>query len=304
MAESTLEHLKSASFIEGYIPVAGGKVWYRIAGSGKKGIPLLLIHGGPGVPHDYQESLEKFAGGRPVILYDQLGCGNSDKPSDTALWTVERFVDELETVRSTLKLDQVHLLGQSWGTMLAVEYLLRKNPAGVVSLTLSAPYLNTWMWEKDQTVWISKLPEDIQKTITACEAAKNYDSPEYLNAMNVFYQNHICRMDPWPDCLNRALEKMGKEVYHHMWGPSEFTMTGTLKNADLCGQLSQIKVPALFTCGEFDESTPESARYFQTRLPGSSLYVFKGASHMHHLEKEEEYRQVVGGFIKSRENSQ
>jgi len=288
--------------IEGYISVTGGKVWYRIVGHQNDGIPLLVIHGGPGAPHDYLETLEKFADERPVIFYDQLGCGNSERPSDTTLWTVERFVDELETVRNTLKLDKVHILGQSWGSMLAVEYLLRKNPEGVVSLILSAPYLNTEMWEKDQAMWVSQLQQDIQDAIYTSEKSGQYDSWEYINAMHVFYQKHVCRMDPWPDCLNRALEKMGIEVYHYMWGPSEFTMTGILKHADLTGQLSEIKIPTLFTCGEFDESTPESAGYFQSKLPGSILHVFEGASHMHHLESEAAYRQVVTDFIHKQES--
>ena len=215
---------------------------------GKKEYRCFSFMGGPGAPHDYQESFEKYANERPVIFYDQLGCGNSDMPSDTALWTVGRFVDELKIVRSTLKLDKVHLLGQSWGTMLAVEYLIRKNPGGVASLTLSAPYLNTQMWEKDQAMWISKLPEDIQQTITNCEIAGNFDSLGYLNAMNVFYQNHVCRMDPWPDCLNRALKKMGIEVYHAMWGPSEFNyfmqknegINNEIKTADVPYSIQQV----------------------------------------------------------------
>lgn len=287
--------------LEGYVEVKGGMVWYKITGRNSPGVPLLVIHGGPGAPHDYLLNLESLSNERPVIFYDQLGCGNSKAKSDTTLWTVERFVDELQIVRKALNLDKVHLLGQSWGTMLAVEYLIRKKPEGVVSLILSAPYLNTDMWKKDQQKWINQLPEDIKEAIVSSEEEKKYDSPEYLNAMNVFYQKHVCRMEPWPDNVNRAFEKMGIDVYHYMWGPSEFTINGTLKNADLTEQLSQIEVPTLFTCGEFDESTPESARYFQSRLPGSSLHVFKGASHMHHIESEEEYQQVLTAFLDKQE---
>lgn len=295
-------HKSSVDFVEGYISVTGGKVWYRIAGKEQKGIPLFVVHGGPGAPHDYLETLGKWADKRPVIFYDQLGCGNSDTPSDTSLWTVDRFVEELEIVRNTLNLKQVHLLGQSWGTMLAVEYLLRKKPEGVVSLTMSAPYLNTSMWQKDQAKWISQLPEDIRMAITTAEREGNFDSQDYQHAMNVFYQKHVCRLDSWPDCVNRTFEKMGLEVYRYMWGPSEFTMTGILKNADLTDQLKKINVPVLLTCGEFDESTPESARYFQSKIPNASLHVFKGASHMHHLEKEDEFREVVTAFIEKTEN--
>lgn len=288
---------------EGFIPVVGGKVWYKIVGQNTPGIPVLVIHGGPGAPHDYLEPLEQWAETRPVIFYDQLGCGNSEVPTDTSLWTVERFVNELEMVRNALNIKQVHLFGQSWGTMLAVEYMLRKKPEGVVSMVLSAPYLSTPMWEKDQQAWVHQLPEETQQVIFDTEKSGRYDSPAYQEAMNVFYQKHVCRMEPWPDCVNRAFEKMGLGVYHHMWGPSEFTMTGILKNADLTEQLQLIKVPVLFTCGELDESTPASVKYFQSKLPGSSVHIFEGASHMHHLEKEEEFHRVVTAFMQEKEEN-
>ncbi|MBU0713965.1 MAG: proline iminopeptidase-family hydrolase [Verrucomicrobia bacterium] len=283
---------------EGFIRVAGGKVWYRIVGADKKGIPLLTLHGGPGAPHDYFEPLEALAGDRPVIFYDQLGCGNSDRPSDTNLWTVARFVEELEQVRDSLSLGKVHLLGVSWGTMLAAEYMLRKKPEGVISLILSGPYLSSLKWIVDQQIWISQLPQNIQDTIRKYEENSNFTDQSYQDAMMVFYRKHLCRLDPWPDCLNRAFAKMGAEVYQYMWGPSEFTVTGTLKNADLTEQLSLIKVPVLFTCGEFDEATPAATRFYQSKLPGSEIYVFQGASHEHQLEKTEEYLQVARAFLK------
>ncbi|MFA5301678.1 MAG: alpha/beta fold hydrolase [Bacteroidales bacterium] len=114
---------------EGNVKVPGGNIWYKIVGAGKNGIPLLTVHGGPGAPHQYLNPLQALADQRPVIFYDQLGCGRSDRPTDPALWTVERFVEEL------------HILGQSWGSMLAVEYVLRKKPIGIRSLILSGPYL-------------------------------------------------------------------------------------------------------------------------------------------------------------------
>lgn len=286
---------------EGMIEVTGGKVWYRIVGADKKGIPLLTLHGGPGAPHDYLEPLEALADERPVIFYDQLGCGNSDRPSDTTLWNVGRFVEELQQVRTTLNLKKVHLIGQSWGTMLAVEYVLRKKPEGVVSLILSGPYLSTPRWVADQQFLISQLPSNIQDTIRKYEQNGDFASPAYQEAMMAFYQEHLCRMDPWPDGLNKAMEKMGVEVYEYMWGHSEFTMTGILKNADLTEQLNQIKVPVLFTCGEFDEARPVTTSYYQSKLPGSEMYVLKGASHSHQLEKPDEYNMVIRNFLQRSE---
>jgi proline iminopeptidase len=286
---------------EGMIEVTGGRVWYRIVGADKPGIPLLTLHGGPGAPHDYLEPLEALATDRPVIFYDQLGCGNSEQPTDTTLWNVERFVEELEQVRTALKLDKVHLMGQSWGTMLAVEYMLRKKPEGIVSMTLSGPYLSTPLWVADQQEWITQLPENVRDTILKYEANGDFASPSYQEAMMAFYNKHLCRLNPWPDALNRAFEKMGIPVYMHLWGPSEFTMTGTLMHADLTEQLHEIKVPVLFTCGEFDEATPATTRFYQSKIAGAEIRVFEGASHSHILEKPEAYKEVLSGFLKKSE---
>ncbi|MDX9882678.1 MAG: proline iminopeptidase-family hydrolase [Prolixibacteraceae bacterium] len=293
----TKENQSFPSDKDGFVQVTGGKVWYCIVGANKKGIPLLILHGGPGVPHDYLEPLNALANERPVIFYDQLGCGNSEKPTDTTLWHTARFVEELEQVRAALQLDKVHILGQSWGTMLAVEYMLRKDPDGVVSLILSAPYLSTPRWVEDQKQWISQLPTKIQDIIRKYEANGDFGSPDYQDAMLYFYKKHVCRIDPWPDCMNRAMEKTGADVYSKMWGASEFTMTGNLKHTDLTGQLHQITVPVLFTCGEFDEATPTTTAFYQSNIPGSKIRIFKGASHEHHIENPTGYNQAVRDFL-------
>ncbi len=283
--------------VEGFIDVTGGKVYYRIVGADKPGIPLLALHGGPGAAHDYLEPLEALADERPVIFYDQLGCGSSDRPGDTTLWTLERFVDELATIRKELGLKKVHIMGQSWGSMLAAEYMVTKKPAGVVSLIFSGPCLSASRWITDQHAWISQMPDSMQNAIRIGEETGNFATPEYQSALNYFYSIHVCRMNPWPDCLNRSLAKMGVDVYEYMWGPSEFTATGTLKNFDRTGEMTGIKVPTLFTCGEFDEATPATTAWYQSLLPGSELKVFQDASHEHHLEKESEYIAAVREFI-------
>ncbi|HPR33474.1 MAG TPA: proline iminopeptidase-family hydrolase [Prolixibacteraceae bacterium] len=286
---------------EGTIPVEGGNVWYTIVGADRKGIPLMVLHGGPGVPHDYLDPLKALAAQRPVIFYDQLGCGNSEHPSDRSLWTLERFVGELKQVRAFLKLDRMHLLGQSWGAMLAVSYLLREKPEGVLSLILSAPYLSTPPWIQDQQKLIDRLSPESRQNIRTCEAEENYDSPAYQSAMQEFYEKHVCRISPWPDCLKRSIEKIGMDVYLYMWGPSEFTMTGTLKEVDLTEKLRFIGQTVLLTCGEFDEATPETTRLYQQHFQNATLYMFPGASHEHHLEYTQEYLLVVSGFIQEQE---
>jgi len=282
---------------EGYISVPGGNIWYRILGGDQPGLPLVVLHGGPGFPHDYLEPLEALSDERQVIFYDQLGCGNSDIPEDSALWTLGRFVDELEQVLQVLKLEKYHLLGQSWGTMLAVDFLLTRTPSGVASLILSGPCLSVARFMADQRAYLLEFPQDMQKIIQETEVTGDFKSPEYQNAMLIYYQRHVCRLDPWPDCLVRSMEKMGRSVYEQMWGPSEFTMTGNLKDYERIVQLKDIVVPVLFTCGRYDEATPSSTALYHDQLPGSEMVIFEDASHEHHLEKTELYLKIGRDFL-------
>lgn len=292
----------NASVVEGYIPVTGGNIWYKIVGANRKNIPLLVLHGGPGAPHDYLEPLEALSEERPVIFYDQLGCGNSDKPGDRSLWTLERFVNELEEVRTYLGLEKMHLLGQSWGTMLAVDFMLAKKPKDVVSLILSGPCLSLSRFTSDQKAYLLELPDSLQRTINESEASGRFDSEEYQDAMMTYFKLHMCRLDPFPDCMTRAFEKLGHEVYEQMWGPGEFTITGTLAGYERTDLLKEITVPTLFTCGRYDEATPSTTAYYQSLLPGSEMVIFEDASHQHHLEKTDEYLEVVRNFIDKTEN--
>ena len=294
----SIDDVHKQAIKEGMVTVTGGKIWYRIAGADKTGIPLIVLHGGPGVPHHYLVNLEALADERPVIFYDQLGCGNSERPSDTNLWTIQRFTDELEQLRIALKLDEFHLLGQSWGGYLATSYFIEYGTGKVKSLILSAPLISSARWLSDQRAWIEQLPQAVQDTISKYETNGDYASPSYLEAMNIFYQKHLCRLDPWPEPLNLAFQEMSTEVYTYMWGPSEFTVTGVLKDADLTAQLHNINIPCLFTCGEFDEATPASMAYFQNLIPKAELQVFEDASHAHHLEKPVEYIACLRNFLK------
>jgi proline iminopeptidase len=282
---------------QGYIPVKGGKIWYRISGVDKPGIPLIVLHGGPGAPHYYLEPLNALAADRPVVLYDQLGCGNSGRPIDNSLWTIDHFTEEIDIVRKELGLNKLHILGQSWGTMLAVDYMLTKKPEGVMSLILSSPCLSVSRWHNDCRRLISGMDQKEQKIILDCEAAGNYDSADYKEAMTAFYRKHLCRLWPWPESMTKTFENMGMDVYGYMWGPSEFTITGTLKNYERLERLKEIKIPALFTCGRFDEATPESTGEYHENLPGSELVIFENASHMHHIEKTQLYLKTISSFI-------
>jgi proline iminopeptidase len=283
---------------EGYVDVTAGRVWFRIVGADSTETPLLVLHGGPGATHDYLEPLAALADERPVVFYDQLGCGNSDRPDDPALWTVERYVGEVGEVRQALGLDRVHLLGQSWGGALAVEYVRSRNPEGVESLILSAPLLAAARWGADQRANLAAFPDEMQKVVREAESTGDFDSPEYQDAMAAYYARHVCRTDPWPECLNRTFEKISLPVYLGMWGPSEFTCTGTLRTFSVTGRLDEVPVPVLFTCGEHDEAPPATMMYFQGLVPGSELKVFEGASHEHHLEETDAYLAAVREFMR------
>lgn len=280
---------------EGHIPVPGGRVWYKIVGSGDT-IPLLVLHGGPGFPHNYLKPLESLSDERPVVFYDQLGCGNSDRPEDPNLWHTERFVEELAKVRQSLNLEQAHILGHSWGSMLATDYALTQ-PEGIVSLILASPPLSIPRWLEDVGTYRKQLPADVQEVLDRNELAGTTESEEYEEAVMEFYRIHLCRMDPWPEVLEQTLVGAGLQVYHTMWGPSEFFMTGNLADYDRTSRVGELVVPTLFTCGRYDEASPDATAWYQSLIPQAEIAIFENSSHTPHLEERELYLQVVREFL-------
>lgn len=281
----------------GRVPVTGGKIWYRAIGRNRSKLPLLVVHGGPGATHDYLEPLAALADERPVIFYDQLDCGNSEKTDNPELWTVERYRDELHRLRLALGLRKFCILGQSWGAVPAVEYALSEQGRDTAGLVLSGPMLSAARWAADQKAHIAKLSPALRDTIVKIEASGEFDSPAYQAAVMEYYRQHVCRLERWPDCLNKTFAKVNMRLYQAMWGPSEFTITGTLRNYDCVARLDGITAPVLLTCGQHDEAAPETVRLFQSRIPNAEVHVFDGASHEHHLEKPEEYLSVVRDFL-------
>lgn len=283
---------------EGFIPVTGGRVWYRIVGSGTA-TPLLVLHGGPGVPSYYLKPLAALADERPVVFYDQLGCGHSTGPTDSTLWRTERFVEELGQVRKALGLEQVHLLGHSWGTILAAEYLFTK-PTGVRSVIFAGPALDLATWERDADSLRKTLPDSTQAKIRRHEQDGDFQSPEYQSAMNEYYRRYLCRKDPWPADVDSCFAGMGP-AYLTMDGPSEFTITGSLKGYSAVSRLGQITIPTLFTVGQFDEATPRAGAYYQSLIPGAKLAIIDGAGHLSMQDSPEAYAQVVRQFLRDAE---
>lgn len=283
---------------QGFIEVPGGPVWYRVSGTGP-GIPLLVLHGGPGGRICGYSRLDVLGNERPIVRYDQLGSGRSGRPDDPSLWTVERFVEELHTVRQQLGLDEMHLLGHSWGGSLAAAYVLEKGTDGIASLILSSPLLSTSMWIEDANFLRSQLPEDVQRTLTEHEQAGTTDSDEYQAASDVFYERHVYggeRAESPPECDGAP---PGRFVYETMWGPTEFHATGTLIDFDVTDRLHEIDVPVLFIAGQFDEARPERLAEFQQLIPGSRLTVILDAAHGTLSKKPDEYRSIVEHFLDS-----
>jgi proline-specific peptidase len=286
---------------EGFIPFRGFRTWYRIVGEqGEAGqFPLLCLHGGPGVAHDYLEPLEAIAGtGRRVIFYDQLGCGKSDHPHNPALWNTELFVEEVDVVRRFLGLDQIHLFGQSWGGFLAQEYMLTK-PGGIRSVILADTAASTERWIAEANRLRAELPGDVQETLLKHEESGTTGDPAYAAATDVYYRRHLCRLDPWPDCFQRTLAQLERdpEVYNTMWGPSEFYCTGRLKEWNIEGRIGEIHSPTLILSGEYDESTPAINQALHSQIPNSEWVLFEGCSHTPHLEATETYLQSLTGFL-------
>lgn len=281
---------------EGYIDVPGGRGWYRIVGSGDA-TPLLLLHGGPGGPCDELLPLEALADERPVIFYDQLGGGKADRPDDPDLWCIDRFVEEVACVRKALGLKEVHICGHSWGTTLAIEYMLTKHPKGVRSLILASPCLSAKRWVEDAEKLIAKLPQKTQETIKKNEEAGTTDSKEYKKAVFEYIKRHVCRLDPWPERLKEAATGTGIEVYRTMWGPSEFCPTGNLKDFDRTGSLHEIEQPTLIIVGEYDEATPEAAAWYKSLMPNASIVVIENGAHMAMWEETDTYIKALREFL-------
>lgn len=280
---------------EGTISVEGHRVWYRCVG--RDGIPLLVLHGGPGAGHDYLEPLEGLARERRVVFYDQLGCGRSDQPDDRSLWRMERFVAEVSQVRDGLGLKLIHLFGQSWGGWLAIEYMLT-NPPGVVSLLLASTSASLPQFVAEAARLKAALPPDVYHTLQRYEAAGDLHHPEYEAAVLEFYRRHVCRLDPWPECLLRTVRNLeGNAVYETMNGPNEFMVVGNLKDWDRIDRLGEINVPTLITVGRYDEITPACAETLRRGIAHAQLRLFQQSSHTAHLEETDAYLQGVREFL-------
>jgi proline iminopeptidase len=285
---------------EAYLAVPGGRIWYKVAGAGA-GTPVILLHGGPGYSSFYLKPFEDLGDDRPVVRYDQLGGGKSDRISDTTLFTINHFVGELDSLRAHLGYAKVHLLGHSWGTILAVEYY-RVHPEHVASLTLASAALDIPTWERNARRLVGTLPDSSRRAIRLREAEGKFDAPDYQAALGEFYGRYVWRHPVQVD-LDSLMKTVNEQIYNYMQGPSEFTITGTLKHYDGTAALRKVRVPTLFTVGQFDEADPPTIRRFTRMTPGARVVVLDGAAHLTPWDAPEESIRIERAFLRAADST-
>ena len=274
-----------------------GKTYYQCRGrSNSRGLPLICLHGGPGGHGHFMTDLFKLSDERQVFIYDQIGSGRSSATLKKH-WTVKTFVDELTALINAWQLDDFHLFGASWGTTLALEYYLKRRK-GIKSLVFQSPMFSTRDWQEDANHLIKQLPVPTRKVINYCHEIEATDSKVYQEAMELYYSKHVCRNKTRAKIARGFKNPNGNRIYQHMWGASEFSATGTLKNYDRTARLKNIYRPTLFICGQYDEARPSTARRYAKAIPNAHLTIIPGASHAILAEKPARLIKEVRHFLK------
>jgi proline iminopeptidase len=282
--------------VEGHVKVLGFRMFYRSYGAPTKGT-VLCLHGGPGATHDYLLSLEDLAQfGYRVVMMDQLGCGKSERPRGTALYTIAHNVEEVEGLRRELRLGKVHLMGSSYGGALAIATAL-KYQRNLRSLVITGGLASVPLTVREMRRLIARLPPKTRATLAKYEAREDYENPRYLEAVMAFYRRHVCRLPVWPREVVYSFEHLSKPVYYTMNGPNEFTIIGTIRDWDVTGQLPRIRLPTLVTVGRYDEVTPRVAESIHRGIRGSRLVRFEASAHLAMWEERAKYIGVVRDFL-------
>lgn len=282
-------------------PVGEFKVWTKRFGNNPR-IKILLLHGGPAMTHEYMECFESFfpKEGFEFYEYDQLGSYYSDQPKDSSLWTTARFVEEVEQVRKAIHADSsnFYLLGHSWGGILAMEYALKyqANLKGLIVANMMASVPEYGKYAND--VLAKGMDADVLKEIRAIEAKGDYASPRYMELLLPnFYQKHLCRLQEWPDGLNRSMKHVNGEIYVMMQGPSEFGVAGRLLNWDVKNRLKELKVPTLMIGAKFDTMDPKAMEE-QSKLVQKGRYLYcPNGSHLAMWDDQQVFMKGVISFI-------
>ena len=282
------------------VKVAGGRydVWTKEVGRGR--IPVLILHGGPGFNHFYLECLEDFlpSAGVRFWYYDQLGCGFSDQPQDSALWTLDRYLEEVEEVRRGLKLERFLLYGHSWGALLGMEYALR-HPQYLTGLVISNMTASVAAYVQYAEELLRTLPAAAQATLARYREKGAYDAPEYQAVlMKQVYQQHVCRLDPWPEPLERTFRTINTTIYNTIQGPDEFNIIGNIRDWDIWDQLHRIRVPTLLISARYDEMSPQQIARMGTLIPQARVAALENGSHFAMYDDQAAYFQALVAFIR------
>ncbi|GAA2352109.1 hypothetical protein GCM10010376_88700 [Streptomyces violaceusniger] len=285
------------------MPFGEHETWYRVTGELRSGAtPLVVVHGGPGSTHDYLLALADLAGpDRPVVHYDQIGNGGSTHLPDRGpeFWTVRLFLDELDNLLDRLGIaDDYALFGHSWGGMLAVEHAASR-PAGLRGLVVANAPASYPLWLQEMKVLRGALPPGVDATLRCHEDAGTTGSEEYHAALRVFYEKHVCRLDPWPRDYMASFYEIYDDptVYFTMNGPSEFHVIGSLRDWGVVNRCADVAVPTLLLSGRHDEATPVTVRPFQELIPDVHWEIFEESSHLPHLEEPERFAEVLGAYL-------
>jgi len=265
---------------------------------------VVAVHGGPGSTHDYLLPMAALAEhGWAVVHYDQIGNGGSTHLPDRGadFWTADLFLAELENLLKKLGIEESYVLfGQSWGGLLSAKYAAAR-PSGLRGLVIANSPASYPLWLSEMAVLRAGLPPTVQETLLRHEAAGTYDTDEYLAAMRVFYDRHVCRTLPWPrDFLTSFMEIYNDPtVYYTMNGPNEFHVIGTLKDWSIIDELDLIQARTLLLGGRYDEATPVTMQPYFDRIPDVRWEIFENSSHVPHLEEPERFTEVMVDFLKS-----
>lgn len=281
-------------------PVGNFHVWTKTIGNNPR-IKVLLLHGGPAMTHEYMECFESFFPheGFEMIEYDQLGSYYSDQPKDSSLWTVDRFVDEVEQVRKALGLnkDNFYLLGNSWGGILAMEYALKyqDNLKGLIICNMMASCPD---YGKYNLILQKQMNKTVVDSIMLLQKTNQTSNPRYEALLEGYYNEHLCRIVPNPDPVQRSFKHVNMEIYTMMQGPSEFGISGRLANWDIKDRLKEIKVPTLTVGAKFDTMDPDHMKWMSTQVQqGRFLYCPEG-SHLAMWDDQKHFYPGVIQFIK------
>jgi proline iminopeptidase len=284
---------------KGYTRVLGFRLFYRIFAPQRSRGTVVCLHGGPGAPHNYLLPLADLAQfGYKVVFYDQLGVGKSEVPRNYALFSVERGVEELEAFRKKMRLGKIHLMGSSYGGMLALAYAL-KYQRNLKNLITTGGLASVPLCVEEMNKLKRRLPKQVQRTLEKFEERGEYENPSYEKAVMVFYKKHLLRLNKWPKEQEYTMSHISKPVYLTMNGPNEFTIIGSTKYYDISDQLHTIHVRTLVTGGRYDEVTPKIARNIHENIKGSKLVIFEKSSHLPMWEERERYIETLRKFLDS-----